>query len=49
MGVERSQGSVLSSVPAVGKDHVAMLSLRIPVKRDMNYSSDFPHILTKSG
>lgn len=32
----------------VGRDDVAMLSLRIPVKRDLSYSSDFSHLRTKS-
>lgn len=40
--------SELSSVPAVGKDDVAILSLRTPVKRHLNYSSDFSHLQRKS-
>lgn len=40
--------SGLSSVLGVGRDDVAMLSLRIPVKRDLNYSSDFSRLRTKS-
>lgn len=39
--------SGLSPVPVVGKDDVVMLSLRTPVKREMNYSSDFSHLRTK--
>lgn len=33
-------------MPVVGKDDVVMLSLRIPVKGEINYSSDFSHLRT---